>query len=286
MSKTLENSPVITTLLTSYCYNTNNETEKKAYDELRAELSETRQCINAISTNSSRKKIVCGVIQLETRHVFNDQWNTTVESETNPAIRVYDWYENIEHNANIKQGHYLTINSEMNILRNSVAKCDNCGAMHWLNDTLLFCDQCLDSEYLEESQLHRLRLRPISDSDDEMPPLTHVERGTLIHAYVVAQTVGINSRAVAAKEAQRESLEKEYKKAMIETETKYNGFIWLMDKHINIQNCIYYSHLNVFCFGFKQAVSPSVRDAILEVINDFPFPYQIKCDDGKTLENK
>jgi len=146
--------------------------------------------------------------------------------------------------------------------------------------------KCLDSEYLDESQLHLLRLQPICDEKEKRAPLTPLEKGTLIHAYVEAQTMAVGSRAVAAKKELRETLETDYKKAINKAETEYKGFVWLMNKNVNITNCIYYSHLNSFCFGWKQALSKSAADVITEVLSDFPFSYTIKCNDGTTVNAK
>jgi len=58
--------------------------------------------------------------------------------------------------------------------------------------------------------------------------------------------------------------------------------------HINgikIDNCIYYSHTDRFSFGWRSPVSAEVVSEILNVISEFPFLYEIKCDDGKTLQN-
>lgn len=280
MSKALENSPSLTTGLNTYSFNISNPEDRAKYEALHAELSKTRELFATIG--GERSKIVNGMVQLETRHVFDNQWNTTDDSETNPKMRVFDWAESIQPNRSIKHGHYLTISYEMIEIRKDVAKCGYCGSMHWLNHGLVFCDQCLNSEYLEEKQLHLLRLRPISESKGDMPPLTTTQQRTLSQAYVQAQTGNV----LATEKKQREELDAEYKKSVNEAETKHDGFTWLLDNSVNIQNCIYYSHLNSFCFGWKQPLSESVREVLLKVLSEFPQPYTIKCDDGTTLEHK
>lgn len=67
-----------------------------------------------------------------------------------------------------------------------------------------------------------------------------------------------------------------------------DGLVWLLDHGLNIDNVIHYSHENggsgLFCFGWREPVIDTIRDAILAVISEFPFAYRIKCADGKVLE--
>jgi len=281
MSKVLENSPVITTQLTAYRFNTINPAEREAYHTLCVTLRETRECFSSIAP-TERSKINSGTVQLETRHVFENQWNTTDDSETNPKMRVFDWAESIQTNTNIKQGHYLTLSSEMVEIRKDVAKCGYCGSMHWLMDGLVFCNQCLDSEYLEKKDLPLLLLRPIAESKSDRRKLTSMEWGALLPVYIKAQTINVKT----AEKSHRDDIEREYKKSTLEAETRYNGFIWLLDKNVNIKNCIYYSHQNSFCFGWKQPLSETLHEVLTAVLNEFPFAYTIKCSDDKILEKK
>ncbi len=90
---------------------------------------------------------------------------------------------------------------------------------------------------------------------------------------------------VAARKKELERIEEKYKKAIKSHQTEYQGFKWLHEKGLSVDNVIYYSHTDRFCFGWQKKVSPEVESAILKVISEFPFQYTIKCEDGRELEN-
>jgi len=55
-----------------------------------------------------------------------------------------------------------------------------------------------------------------------------------------------------------------------------DGMLWLFDHGISIENVIYYSHTNIFTFGWRELVSDEEAGKILDVISEFPFEYKIK----------
>lgn len=289
MSKSLENAPVIKAQLIAYYFNLDDYGQSEEYGKLTEHLKGLGlQCFNVIADSKpdSRSKITTGEIELETRHLFNNQWNTTDTSPANPGMRVFDWYEGIyPNNRRIKAGHYIIPNDAIKEIRNSVKKCGYCGAMHWASKGLVFCDQCLGNEYLKETDLNLLRLRYVSEDDRNTAPLSEAEKAHIMPLYVAAQTEGADTRKGQYLANQRKKIISEYEKAIEEAETKKAGFLWLMDNGVSIDNCIYYSHTKKFSFGWRNPVSDSVRDRLLEIISEFPFPYEIKCADGKTLED-
>mgnify|MGYP000721086373 CR=1 FL=1 len=64
---------------------------------------------------------------------------------------------------------------------------------------------------------------------------------------------------------------------------EHDGMIWLMDHGISIDNVIYYNHTGKFSFGWRTPLAKDVVSRILDVISEFPFAYEIKCDDKRTL---
>lgn len=71
--------------------------------------------------------------------------------------------------------------------------------------------------------------------------------------------------------------------AIANEERRRDGKLWLLDHGLSIENVIYYSHTNRFCFGWDLPVSPVVESTILDVISEFPYSYDIKTQDGRTL---
>jgi hypothetical protein len=51
---------------------------------------------------------------------------------------------------------------------------------------------------------------------------------------------------------------------------------WLIEHDIDIDNCIYYSHLKEFCFGWREKITEQERGQLIEKLNGFPFEYRFK----------
>ena len=143
-------------------------------------------------------------IELETSCLFSNQWNTAC------GKRVFDWYEAIYPNRKIKEGHYLDITDEMRQIRQTTLVCGYCGK-NYPNGKPGFCNACLDSEYLKESDLALLRLLPVALKFPTREPLTDSERATLLPQYVSAANLGNDSRAVKAKQDTRKRVEKKHR---------------------------------------------------------------------------
>lgn len=274
-----------------YYFNTAHDDEREAYKKLCKKLeSQGLELSDSISADHRNyyKNLIAPLngkeIELETTHLFNNQWNTAPTETSDQGLRVFDWAEGIHiHNRNIKEGQYLEQTDEMREIRRNTYKCGYCGAQHQAAKGLVFCDKCLDSEYLEEKDLHLLRLLPVEATRGNREHLTDAEKAHLLPQYIEQQTVATNSRKVKALEKQRENLHKDYEKAVYEATTKRDGFLWLMDRNINIDNCIYYSHTDRFSFGWRKPVSDEVASKLLDIISEFPFNYEIKAQ-SKTYE--
>jgi hypothetical protein len=61
------------------------------------------------------------------------------------------------------------------------------------------------------------------------------------------------------------------------------GQLWLLDRKQPIENVIYYKHTGVFCWGWRAPLADQDVSAVLDYISEFPFPYEIKGADGRTL---
>ncbi len=227
-------------------------------------------------------------IELQTRHLFDNQWNTApIPGRSEKGLRVFDWAQDYPAQISeyIKRGHYLAQTKEMGEVRRNRAACGYCGRQEPAAKGYVFCPHCLDSPYLAEDELHLTRMLPVTGGPEEREPLTDAERQHLLPLYVEAQTVANGSRAKAANEKRRRDIVARAEKTIKAAETERDGMLWLMDNGINVENCIYYSHTDCFGFGWREPVSPAVESAILDVISEFPFRYEIKCADGRKLNN-
>lgn len=237
-------------------------------------------------------------VELETAHVFDNQWNTAPVGEAKTGLRVFDWAEDAifgpsgKEFKHLRRGHYLDQTDQMRQLRQQVSTCGYCGH-HYGPDRAPqavdgFCEDCLGSEFLTPKEIYLLRLLPAGQSfGGKREPLTEAEAATLLPRYQEAQTVGRSARDKAAiARKRRHILERvEDAKAKVKhAEIERDGALWALE-HLGIRfadNLIYYSHTGRFCFGWQKALSAEDRSALLDKVSEFPFDYDI----GEGLNKK
>lgn len=59
-----------------------------------------------------------------------------------------------------------------------------------------------------------------------------------------------------------------------QAEKKYSGYQWLIENDIPHENCIYYSHLNVFSFGWRESISLEEKARLTEQLKNFPYVWE------------
>lgn len=288
-------SATISTVYHAYRFDLNKPAEKEQYEALREKLTGMGlKCFESWGGKGSHYSGgLDGVtLQLETKHLFNNQWNTApvaaADSKTaaENGMRVFDWAQDAcvgDFPRWLKRGHWLEQTPEMAAIRRDVHKCGYCGAQEPASKGLVFCPHCIDSQYLEASNLYLTRLVCIADTNKPRPPLTEEERAALLPLYKDAQLHGTTERGKARIAKERADVESKFRKATHAATTERDGMIWLMDHGIRTDNCIYYSHTDRFCFGWRSPVSDEIKSALLDIISEFPFSYDIKCADGRTL---
>ena len=277
MPKNLTNAPVLETQLVTYRFNISNEDESRQYRDLVESLkAQGLRCFNVLAVPSeTRKPCESGPVHLATNYLFENQWNTTASSPTNPDFRVFDWYEGIVPNRDIKAGHYLVVTDEMREIREKVLKCGFCGALHWEEEGKKMCDECISSPYLSEERLFLLRLVPVSRdrqdrsdfSDDEK-----LDKEALEAAFEEAQVRMAEERCAR----ERDEALKDYASKRETIDMERDGLLWLADRKISTENCIFYAHSRRFCFGWRQALDERVKKRLSQELADFPFRYELK----------
>ncbi len=283
------------TIVHAYRFDVSEESEREAHNALCEKLrARGLRCFNVLASASSKEHRAHRAailsrdgktIELETKHLFDNQWNTApIPGYSENGLRVFDWYESIFPNENIKEGYYLDQTPEMREARRNTLKCGFCGAQEPAAKGYVFCPHCLDSPYLDEGALHLTRLMPIEKTSKKRAPLSESERAHLLPLYLEAQTVGGKSRAKASRDKARAKAIAKYDKAIETATSERDGMLWLLDNGFNVDNVIFYSHTGVFSFGWRRPLGENEVSRLLDVISEFPFPYEIKRKDGKTLE--
>lgn len=284
------------TKLHHFCYNIDNPKELQAYNAMVLQITKNSEgrgkWMNAIGNRDFdySEKDTTENIELDTIHLFDNQWNETTESGNR---RLFDWYQEVIYNEgrkneNIKRGHWLEITPEMAQIRRVTYACGYCGKLygpHHATSEGEFCGACLDSPYLKESELRLLRLLPVANKHGERKPLTETELAELLPCYVERQTTGADSRSAKRREKQRQDVLDEFEKDTKNATLERNGKLWLWERGFDLDNVIFYSHVQRFGFGWRKPLGGKVLDKVLSEISEFPYLYTIATEDGRKFEN-
>lgn len=265
----------IKTVLHTYNFDISEPEQAAQYKKLAAELRATPGRGEWMNTwgppgqGTPAHEIPAGPVDLETDFLFDNQWNT-------PTHRVFDWYEEFPAiiPARIKRGHYLDITEEMIQIRRQTLVDGWAGNFFPASSGLKFntLPSAIGSPYLKETELHLLRLLPVADRHGKRAELTAEEKAFLLPLYVAAQTKNREEAKIAKLAELRADLAKKLKLANM----KHDGFTWLLDHDVSVENCIFYSHTAQFCFGWRNPYTGEARLALLEALKAFPFPYDVK----------
>ncbi len=214
-------------------------------------------------------------IHLETKHLYESQWNTA------EGFRLHNKTEFEWPALHIKEGYYIRQNPEMIAVLQGTAKCGYCGHQAPVGEKD-FCDKCISSPYLEVSNLRLLRMEPIEAPERRTGktlktprgarPLSEEELAVVMPRYMEAQTKLREQQAAKLRAEVEAGLSKVIELATI----KRDGMIWILDAGIPTENLIFYPHTRTFCFGWRNPVSKEVRAVLLEKLKEFPFNFEIK----------
>jgi len=268
------------TIVHAYCFDLRIKGEREAWDILREQLTASHpHCMESHGGGMHYQPALDGVeVELETTHLFTNQWNTAPVQGSKNGLRLFDWALDYEPHGNkhIKQGHYLDQTEEMRSIRQHRLKCGYCGKQYPDTYASSFCDACIGDEYLKESELYMLRLVRVSEDipHRHWPALTVSEEAALVPAYKHAQLHGNTERDKVRIAKKRADLASNAEKTIANAIAERDGMLWLMDRGVSTDNAIYYNHTGRFCFGWRQPVNDA--DALRAAIDGFPFPYDIK----------
>lgn len=276
------------TTLKSYYFDTRNPEDAAAYETLRAQLSATNgECFEAWGGKGSYYNAAWldGVpVTLEAEHLFGNQWNTA-PADVAGNLRVFNWAQDYpaHFDKRIKRGHYLAITEEMRAALHDNVKCRYCGHMEPAAIGHTFCPKCIGSEYLTEKDLKLTRLMRIDEAGNA-PDLTEEEAADLLPRWRAAQGLGKENRENLATSKRRREIaglvaaaREKGVRLVEEAETKTAAFTWLMDNGFRgIDNVIYYSHTGRFNFGWRTAIGAAEYGALVDLLCEFPFDYDIE----------
>lgn len=288
----------LSTVLRTYHFNTDEPGQDAAYKALRAKMKAAgvRPFVSwsGDGGHTLPDALDGGAVQLETAHLFADQWNTAPIPGDSSALgrRLFDWAEDARPDRgqpigsmaprNIRRGHYLEQTPEMAAVRRDTLKCGYCGHYERRDAGHVFCPACPGSEYLEPDNLKLTRLRPVAESNSgKFPELTETERAERMAVYQEAQREGAKTRAGAKLEAFRARVVAKAEKERRNVETERDGLLWLLDHDLGslaAENVIFYSHTGRFGFGWWAPLDYAFACEIMGQLSDagFPYPYDVE----------
>jgi hypothetical protein len=290
-------APKLQTVLHTYHFDTTKPEERAAWEALKAKLKTGPRCFGPVLSDVYRplRALDGQTITLDLGeggvNLFDNQWNMATEGG---GRRVFDWaleasapygsqaYRENPFSKSIRRGHYLEQTPEMRELRRNTHVCGYCGHKEEAARGSVFCPKCIGSAQLGVDDLHLTRMRAVEDQGDRAK-LTKAETAYLVPLYTQAQIHGNTERDKARIAKERAGLAAEFDKSINTATAKRDGFLWLMDHGIKTDNVIYYPHTGRFSFGWRRALSEGEVSAVLEVISEFSWPYEIKTADGRTL---
>lgn len=257
-------SRTIKTTIHTYAIDLRSKGGYDAYQKLHETLCSTPgrgAWLNTWSESGKRLVIDDGPIELETEHLFSNQWNASIG-------RVFDWYEEYDPRSSIKRGHYLDITDEMREIRRNTYACGYCGKQEPAAKGYVFCPrtECLGSPYLKHTDLCLLRMQSVA-RDETRAPLTDAELAHLLPQYEAAQQA----------RRQREIVKKRagHAKKLAQAQTEHEGMVWLLDHGFDTSRWIYYAHEDRFCYGWRDKVSDEDAARWLAVASEAPFAYKV-----------
>lgn len=287
----------MTTTVHAYSYDISTPEGKTAWNTLQAYMAAQNVVRIFHALGSYYMPQLDGVVvTLETKHVFDNQWNTApIPGVSDSGYRLFDWALEAVRNSAIKRGHWLEQTPEMIALRADTLKCGYCGTQYSASDptTGQFCVSCLGSEYLKSTELYLTRIAGLA-INTKRAPLTDEETAVLMPLYLAEQAGKGTARAIAARARMRASLDSDYETAMTKTvdtlTVKYRGKAWLMDHGCSmrlLKDVIYYDSRSIFTFGWQHPLdNDSDLDWLLANLSEFPYEYEIKTIHRGTLSGR
>jgi hypothetical protein len=283
----------IKTVFHAYSFDIGKPDEAAAYKELCAKLKDWPHPLEAFAGNDEADKYAAKIaeldgqtVELETTHLFNNQWNT---SEGSGNLRVFDWRKIVpwpNGYQKMRRGHWLEQTDEMREIRRNTMACGYCGKQEPAAKGYVFCPHCIGPQYLKAEDLPLTRMRAVDENDHKhrAAPLTEAEAAHLLPIYKQAQADALKVKTGKDRLNAFERVERDYQSSVRKATIKRDGYLWLLNHGLRTDNVIFYDHTNKWAFGWREPVTDDIRDALLDVISEFPFQYEIKCRDGKTLE--
>lgn len=202
-----------------------------------------------------------GIYEVETDHIFSNQYNT-VGKDGKPGYRIFEYCKELQMRTckELDRGYYIASGiKEIREYQKTVSVCHYCGKQY-INTDLQFCNSCTGSQYLQEKDYHLLRLTNIHDKYSSKPLPEE-----LIKTIKEAQKKANLEREAKNQADSLKRLENEIKDKMKDHRFRlklYENYF----TYGELNNLIHYSHKDTFTFGWRNKIAD--KEALRNRLNE------------------
>jgi hypothetical protein len=227
------------------------------------------------------QNIPAGVYHVETDHIFSNQYNTV------EGYRIFEKCTRLSiayQKTQKTNGYYISEGiKKIREYQKRVKLCGYCGAQY-IDSDKVYCEKCMDSKYLRESELNLLILKPVLSPLNVDRKIPEGYKEEILSQYHIAQGLGKENREKTIMSKNRKKVknlipdaEKKCKQIMESAKKETEAYTWLLDNGFNIlDNVIYYDHTDKFVFGWYKPLDNEIKSRLLTKLSEFPFDYEFK----------
>lgn len=252
--------------LIRYDLNMDEEKDRKEYKKIQDRCKKLGYKLFNYIAMGEKNEIPEGEYEIDTSCLFDTQYNT-IKTKEHRGYRIHDWLEPIYPNRRLKKGYYLENTEELKKLLSVTYECKYCGKQYTQEEAtkVKYCKKCRGSDYLKEENYNLIILTKIGNkaSKGKLPD-------EVIKDIKEQQKETFKQQIFKSNKDKLYSLQQDIEEAKVE----YQGYLWLVEHYISIENVIYYSYKKTFCFGWKEPIKN--RKELEKQLKDFKWKFEIK----------
>lgn len=195
------------------------------------------------------------------------------DPELSGGVRLFDWYEGIYTNTNIKKGYYINQSYEMAHLRHRVYKCGYCGHQIESYNPPLFHKGCLGSPFLTLKDLPLTRYRPVVKLPFNQQ-LENAAQSLLNTVHLEDYNAAQFNRRVKESQAEKQRLIEALPIALKAVEEKTNAALLLLEAGFHPSDYLIYRPQQRTVVKFYADTPAIIKDEWAKKLGGFPYTYE------------
>ena len=214
-----------------------------------------------------------GKYKIDLKNIFSNQYNT-IDTEGKKGYRVFEYSECLttptgySSTEPLGYGYYISKGiEEIRAYQKDLNVCGYCGKQYYKSKKV-WCNACLGSEHLTEDNYLLLKLKNINDDSYYKGKIPK----SIINKIKANQKQARLLMLEKEKIEHMESILRDIKNKKIELK----AFTWLVEKDIDFNNVIFYTHTNTFCFGWRDLLNDKQKEVLNKKLKNFPYNWEFK----------